>query len=108
MNLKDGVAPKFVCWYFHSFESFDSFSYIYCIHCVLLCVYVITLDTAVMAKKHNTPFQCHHAFEFGLRICECSVGTSPAVVTAVCRLYEVFGKEEEAVGSKRGRPYHVK
>ena len=61
-----------------------------------------------MSKKRNTPFQSHHAVEFGLRICERSAGASPAVITTVCRFCEVFGKEEAVVGRKRSRSDRIK
>ena len=65
-----------------------------------MCVFVTTLDAAVMAKKHNTPFQSHHSVEFGLQICERSTGTTPTVVMKVGRFCELFRKKEAVVGSR--------
>jgi hypothetical protein len=59
-------------------------------------------------RKRDTPFQAHHVDEFGLRICERTVGNSTAVATMACRLCEVFGKEESEVRMKRGRSERVK
>ena len=47
-----------------------------------------------MSKKRNTPFQSHHAVEFGLWICKRSAGVITNAVTTVCQLCKVFGKEE--------------
>eukprot|EP00171_Calliarthron_tuberculosum_P001131 IDg1131t1 len=59
-------------------------------------------------QKRNTPFQTHHAAEFGLRICQHAAGDSTAVIAVACRFCEVFGKGEPAVGMKRSRSQGVK
>ena len=64
-----------------------------------------------MSKKHpkrNTPFQSLHALEFGLRISERSAGAISTVVTVVCRLCKVFGKEEALKERKRSHSDRVK
>ena len=66
------------------------------------------LESVIMAKNSNMTFQWHHAVEFVLQMLERSAGAIPVVVMAVCWLYEVFGKEEELVGSKRSHLDRVK
>ena len=65
-----------------------------------------------MSKKRNTPFQHHHAVEFGLRISEHGADNSTTVVSVACRFCEVFGKEEpvevERKRSRSGRVKHFK
>ena len=71
---------------------FSVISVIFCSLCVGVCVcnnvgsyYYLSLCRS-MSKKHNTPFQSHHAVEFSLRVCERSAGTIPNVVTTVCSI----------------------
>ena len=51
---------------------------------MLVCVFVMILDTAVMDNNSNTPSQSHHAVKFVPKICERSVGVIPTVVKTVC------------------------
>ena len=70
-------------------------------HLSIFCVGPFYRLSPFCGMKRNTPFQIHHAVEFGLQICERSAGASITVVTTVCQFCKVAIKEEAVVGRKR-------